>query len=483
MYINKADHASHADLNDTELKLPSMQHSQIDLIYKSHAYSMTVMSVAAFILYLLLKHGFDDRVLDIWFILILLVNIFVYFSARDFAKRKKTDQVNYQYAMRLLFFCTVLTGMAWGGAGLFLIPWVDPQGQLIIVIMLMAVATASTTTLAYQNKYAITFILLVMLSMMTGVYISGDVAILDPILLDILLGFYLFLLLKIIMVLYRNANQMLYFEALSHERARRLSIQREHAVRASQARSAFLANMSHEMRTPMHAILGLSDLGASKVATLPADKLASYFSRINESGQRLMKLLDALLDLSKLEAGRMTFEFSEYDLRSTIGIVIEKLSPILQDRSVTLDICAETRDTTAFYDNDKLQQVIQNLLSNAIKFSPTDSNITVCLQDASLPVENHEQGSASCPAISVAVMDQGPGIPEDELETVFDKLVQSGKARSGTDGTGLGLSICKGIIQVHGGVIQARNNDAGGAVIAFVLPRRGTMDTAQNIRR
>lgn len=483
MYINKAEQASHADPNVTELELHSIQYSQIDLIYQSLAYSMTAMSVAALVLYLLLNHRFDDRVLDIWIILILLVNLFVYFSARHFAKLKKTGHVNYQYAIRLLLFCTVLTGMAWGGAGLFLIPWVDTPGKLIIVILLMAVATASTTTLAYHYKYAITFILLVMLSLMTGVYISGDVSNLDPIRLNILLGIYLFFLVKNTMELNRNSDQMLYFEALSLDRERELSGQREQALRAKKTMSAFLANMSHEMRTPMHAILGLSDLGESKVATLPAEKLANYFSRINESGQRLLKLMDALLDLSKLEAGHMTFELAESDLRLTIETVIEKFSPILQERSVTVDIASETHDTTALYDNGKLMQVIQNLLSNAIQFSPAHSNITVCLQDANLPVESHETESASRPAISVAVMDQGAGIPEDELEKVFDKFVQSGKAGSGAGGAGLGLSICKEIIQYHGGVIQARNNDAGGAVITFTIPRKGATATTQAIRR
>lgn len=241
---------------------------------------------------------------------------------------------------------------------------------------------------------------------------------------------------------------------------------------ANKSKSEFLANMSHELRTPMHAILSFSDMGKKRIDSGSTEKLLRYFSNINESGHRLLTLLNDLLDLSKLEAKRMQFDFREHDLNKVIEKATNELVELMKKKSLTLELDPMAVDTVAHIDPDKMLQVFLNLLSNAIKFTPEGKSIGISFAETNLPAGKRRTDRGTIHAISVSVTDQGVGIPEDEFETVFDKFVQSSKTRSGAGGTGLGLAICKEIIEGHGGKIYSANNPEGGANFTFVIPRR-----------
>ncbi len=250
-----------------------------------------------------------------------------------------------------------------------------------------------------------------------------------------------------------------------------LKAAKETAVRADLAKSEFLANMSHELRTPMHAILSFAAMGVDKIDNAPKEKLLRYFTRIHESGNRLLSLLNDLLDLSKLEAGRMKIDPHVDDLTKVVELAESELREMLRNKSLNLIIQTPTIDTRAHFDRDRLLQVVRNLLSNAIKFTPEGKDIRIRFGEATLPVVAQQTDRGSVPALSLAVTDEGIGIPEEELETVFDKFVQSSKTRSGAGGTGLGLAICKEIIEGHNGQIWALNNPQAGAEFVFSIPR------------
>ena len=126
--------------------------------------------------------------------------------------------------------------------------------------------------------------------------------------------------------------------------------------------------------------------------------------------------------------------------------------------------------TALVCDLQKICQVLRNLLFNAIAFSPTDEKIVLSIEQSELPQEQNQPDVKPTPAILVGVTDQGVGIPESELETIFEKFVQSSKTKTGAGGTGLGLAICKEIIKAHRGKIWAENNPDGGSRIKFILP-------------
>lgn len=239
---------------------------------------------------------------------------------------------------------------------------------------------------------------------------------------------------------------------------------KEEAERANQMKSEFLANMSHELRTPMHGILNYSKFGVEKIGNVSNDKIRHYFKQIRTSGERLMNLLNNLLDLSRLEAGKEVYQMETVNARRVAKEAVEEMQSVLKEKSLKVQMPEPETQTTVFGDEYKLGQVFRNLLSNAIKFSPENGKVDIIFEESSLDIEYE-----SIPALKVVMRDQGIGLPQSELDSVFEKFNQSSLTKTGAGGTGLGLSICRQIIEAHRGKIWAENDSQGGAIFCFTL--------------
>ncbi|MBL8446764.1 MAG: PAS domain-containing sensor histidine kinase [Zoogloeaceae bacterium] len=255
--------------------------------------------------------------------------------------------------------------------------------------------------------------------------------------------------------------------ALVAEQTQDLLRAKEVAEAANEAKSRFLANISHELRTPLHAILSNAKLGIRKGEHLTGEKAREYFDRIQVSGDRLLRLLNDLLDLSKLEAGRMVLDCRPVSLAVLVREAVGEFEALFVSRHLSLQVHEEPDVPMARLDPARAGQVIRNLLANAAKFSPEGGAIHVRVGGAWL---HGDPGQEARPAASLVVCDGGPGIPDDELDSIFESFVQSSRTRSGAGGTGLGLSICREIVAAHGGRIWAANQKEGGARFEAVWP-------------
>jgi PAS domain S-box-containing protein len=245
---------------------------------------------------------------------------------------------------------------------------------------------------------------------------------------------------------------------------------RDQADAANRAKSTFLANMSHELRTPMHGILSFAKFGLTKTNATP-EKIRDYFTQINQSAERLLRLLNDLLDLSKLEAGKMDLQIAAHDMAQVAGTVIAQLDGLSRQKDLSLKLAVDATENRIEMDVNRISQLIQNLVGNALRFGTAGTEVTIRIADAELTTGHHADNQC-LPALAVTVADRGPGIPEEELETIFEKFVQSSTTRTGAGGTGLGLAICREITTLHRGKISARNRADGGAEFTFLLPRQ-----------
>lgn len=221
----------------------------------------------------------------------------------------------------------------------------------------------------------------------------------------------------------------------------------------------------------MHSILSFSSLGLKKLKSNPDPaKFENYFQKIHGSGDRLLGLLNDLLDISKLEAGKMVLNYERADVSELLCESLSDLDSEARSKELDINLVPVEFDTKVECDKTRLIQVLINLLSNAIKFSPAGGRIDVTLEEASLTLGRRKEDSGALPAIDICIADQGPGVPEEELDVIFDEFTQSSKTNDGSGGTGLGLAISKSIVEAHRGNVWVENGRTGGAQFHVVLP-------------
>ncbi len=232
------------------------------------------------------------------------------------------------------------------------------------------------------------------------------------------------------------------------------------AEQANKAKSEFLSNMTHELRTPLHGILSYANFGIENIDKENKAKNLKYFQRIDTCGQRLLVLINDVLDLSKLELGKMVMNVEQHNVQTLCQNCLNEQELRLTALNLTVNVDV-LNDTSAICDAPKITQVITNLLSNAIKFSPTGGQIWIKLEHGKLD---------NMTALSVSIADEGVGIPQGELEHIFERFIESSQTKNNAGGTGLGLSICTEIIKLHRGKIWAEHRETGGTIFKFLIP-------------
>jgi signal transduction histidine kinase len=234
------------------------------------------------------------------------------------------------------------------------------------------------------------------------------------------------------------------------EKGRQLAI-------ASQHKSQFLANMSHELRTPMNAILGYTELILNGMyGEIPA-RMQGVHERIQSNGHHLLRLINDVLDLSKIEAGQLTLSLGDYSISDVVTTVLVAVEALAAEKKLALKSQLPTDLPRARGDERRIVQVLLNLVGNAIKF--TDSGEVAVL------------ASAADGSFTIAVRDTGPGIPAADHSKIFEEFQQADTLNTRRKGgTGLGLSIAKRIIQMHGGAIHVESSPGRGSTFSVVLP-------------
>jgi signal transduction histidine kinase len=235
------------------------------------------------------------------------------------------------------------------------------------------------------------------------------------------------------------------------EKSRQLEVANKH-------KSEFLANMSHELRTPLNAIIGFSEVLRERMFGELNEKQADYLKDIHESGKHLLSLINDILDLSKIEAGRMELELSQFELPNTLQTALTLVRERAMRHGIALGLTIGAGVGQIQADERKVKQILVNLLSNAVKFTPDGGRVDV---NARLDTDK----------VEVAVSDTGVGIAKEDREMVFEEFRQAGRDYTKkAEGTGLGLALTKRFVELHGGTITLESELGRGSTFTFTLP-------------
>jgi len=259
-----------------------------------------------------------------------------------------------------------------------------------------------------------------------------------------------------------TANRLFAQVVTERERAEaELKVAKQAADDANQAKGEFLAYTSHEIRTPLNAIIGFSDV----LLTSPLDDTQKDYSRrIKNAGTRLLTLINDLLDLSKIEAGKLNIEYADFELRQTLDEVVQEQAVKAREKQVTLELKIDDDVPDALVgDSLRLRQIVLNLIGNAIKFTPAQGKVTTHAR-----VTGHDGERTR---VRFSVTDTGIGIPADKIGALFARYAQADASTARKyGGTGLGLSICKSLVELMEGSIGVTSEAGKGSEFAFELP-------------
>jgi signal transduction histidine kinase len=226
--------------------------------------------------------------------------------------------------------------------------------------------------------------------------------------------------------------------------------------RVNRLKGEFLASMSHELRTPLNAIIGFSTLLVQEKAGNLNDQQKRFVGEIGHAADHLLRVINDILDISRIEAGRLQLQPEAFTLGEGLGEVLSAVEPLAAAKRIEIQAAEAASDLPVFADRVRFKQILFNLLSNAIKFTPKRGRVCVAARSSGEEIE-------------VEVSDNGPGIPLEEQDRIFESFYQV--ARTGfNEGTGLGLAITSRLIEQHGGRIRVESTPGNGSRFSFTLP-------------
>ncbi|MFT3734154.1 MAG: HAMP domain-containing sensor histidine kinase [Rhodocyclaceae bacterium] len=417
------------------------------------------MAAATLVIYLL-RHGVEPAwALPVWWLGFLVLMGVRFVASNAWFKDPQRRQRHRPWVLRFTII-VALGGIMWGLPSTLLYPTEASGLRPIAALVQMGISAAAVMSLtSVPVIYRSFFISMMVPSILWLTFTGGHLEHLTALALT------LFTVLLLIGGA-RGARLMEDGLRLRHQLARALGeaeIARQRAEHANAAKDVFLTNMSHELRTPLHGILSFADMGLGR--TQEDARQQQYFSRIRQSGDRLHRLINNLLDVSHHGARQTSHDNIELDLRHLLERLLGMRTERIQSRNLKISIHESGEAGKVMGQYLAVERMFDHLLGNAIRYANADTEVRITL-------EWH-------PAyVQITVADQGVGIPESELEAIFEHFRQSSRTRTEAGGTGLGLTIAREIAQRHGGNIVARNNNDGGADFVVQLPRAPEEETA-----
>lgn len=442
-----------------------LRREQLRLALANLAPNAYTMPVFALVICILFAQWVPVPTLVGWGLTVTIVGLPLGIVSRK-VRALKTNEGKTSNWVALATLSHVVFAMSWSSMALFL--WV-PGSDLNHMLLQLILAATLAGNMALSgpsrpltiNGYAVHGLAFIFVPLRTGGMVND--------LLSVLALIFVGYMILMSMEIYRTAKRMLTLASeknhLLEEKNRLIAelsqskLESERARiesdRANQAKSRFLANMSHELRTPLNAVIGFSELLKSRPG---AGKTTEYADIIGQSGAHLLGLINDILDLSKVEAGRLELHEEEVDLGRSIRECVDSLRAKIDTGRLTVEVGALAQPLMVRADDRCIRQILLNLLSNALRYTKPGGLV-------------HVSTRLSADDIQILVRDTGVGIAGDDLARVFESFEQgSHRVVSGHHGTGLGLPIVKGLAEAHGGRVTLESAVGKGTCVTVHLP-------------
>lgn len=259
------------------------------------------------------------------------------------------------------------------------------------------------------------------------------------------------------------------------ERTKELEKANRELERSNRLKSQFIATMSHELRTPLNSILGFSELLMDEVFGALTEKQKRYINNIYNSGNHLLQLINNILDIAKIESGKMELHYEGFSVHQAISEVETVIKSLIDKKRQSLSINIDDNVSAIKADKVKFKQILYNLLSNAVKFTPEGGNIylntAIIDENKSFYVEKFDMRPGKNRCLKISVTDTGIGIKKQDLERIFSEFEQVDSSFSRRyEGTGLGLTLTKKLVELHGGEITVESEEGKGSTFTVILP-------------
>lgn len=400
--------------------------------------------------------------LIVWALLVTLVCMITEIAQRSFFSGYRPDAESVRARSRIQILVAVALLAAWSSMVVFLwAPGILENHLLLILVLACTLSGWASMGTAHLATIYLTFPLF-LASLVLRPLFTGDLV--DLMLSGMAAGFWILMSTQAL-ANYGTRHKMLSLQNERGDLVASLKLAKEasdaarkRAETASLAKSAFLANMSHELRTPLNAILGFSEIIHTRGLGASLEQYAEYGGFIHESGQHLLALINDILDLAKIEAGRFTLREQLVDLSRLLDDTRDMLSVRAIQAGLSLSVDAKSGWTLVHADERAMRQIVVNLTSNAIKFTPTGGSIVLFAQ-------------SSPEGIVFGVRDTGTGIAAEDHARVFESFGQGRHDMVRSDrGTGLGLPIVKGLAEAHGGKVILDSTPGHGTCVTVLLP-------------